>query len=169
MKALLIIAQHGFQDHEYSETKAVLEKNNIHCITASIERRTADGKFGALIMPEISVKEAKVQDYDVIVLIGGPGAPVLADHLEVISFLKLARLKGKNLAAICIAPIILAKAGLLENKKATVFPDPEAIEFLKKSKAIYIDSDVVVDKQLVTANGPKAAKEFAEKIVAMLL
>ena len=168
MKALLIIAQKGFQDHEYSETKDVLEDSGVKTTTASITADYANGKFGMIVMPDIAVKDAKAGDYDVIVVIGGPGAPELAKHKEVLDLLRTAKQKSMNLAAICIAPTVLAKAGVLEGKKSTVWKSPESIKILEQGKAIFVDKPVVVDSKLVTGNGPDAATEFGRKIVEML-
>jgi protease I len=79
--------------------------------------------------------------------------------------------KDKILAAICISPVILANAGVLKGKKATVWSSPldkNPIRILKNGGAIYKDALVVVDGKIVTANGPEAAKEFGEALVSLL-
>jgi len=78
---------------------------------------------------------------------------------------------GKILGAICIAPAILAKAGVLEGKKSTVWSsamDRSAVKILESSGAKYLAEPVVVDGKIVTASGPIAAKKFAEKIIEIL-
>jgi len=168
MRALFIIAQHDFQDHELMDSKEVLEDAGIGCDVASITTDAANGNLGMIMMPDLEVKHADAKDYDIIIVIGGPGAPQLAKHKEVISLLQEAKKRDKKLAAICIAPIILAKAGVLEGKKATVFETPESVKILQEGKAIYTPKAVVVDDKLVTANGPAAAREFGRKITEML-
>jgi len=74
--------------------------------------------------------------------------------------------KNKIVAAICIAPVTLAKAGLLKGKKATVWSS-EANQ-LKSLGAIYTGKPVERDGLIVTANGPQAAEEFGETILAAL-
>lgn len=72
------------------------------------------------------------------------------------------------MGAICIAPAILAKAGVLKGKKATVWSslmDKSAVKILEKSGADYLPDSVVADGKVITATGPLAAKEFAEKII----
>ena len=79
--------------------------------------------------------------------------------------------KQKILAAICIAPAILAKAGVLEGKNATVWSsvlDKGPIKILEENGANYVEKDVVVDGNIITANGPQAASEFGRKIVEIL-
>ena len=78
---------------------------------------------------------------------------------------------GKILAAICIAPALLAKAGVLQDKKATVWSGPmdkSPVNILKEGGAIYQNEDVVVDNNIITANGPEAAAKFGEALVRAL-
>ena len=70
------------------------------------------------------------------------------------------------LGAICLAPAILARAGVLKDKAATAYES--ALPDLKKGGARVSDKAVVVDGKLVTGNGPKAAEEFAEKLVQVI-
>ena len=75
--------------------------------------------------------------------------------------------QNKILGAICIAPSILANAGVLKNKKATVYPSESSN--LKTKGAIYTTEDVTRDGNIITANGPAAAQDFAETITQALL
>ena len=172
LKAVLIIAFRGFQDQEYANTKDSLEKNGIEVITASSSKGEAEGKFGEKIKIEKTIEEINVDDFNAIVFIGGPGAQEYIDNKTAHKIAKEATEKGKILAAICIAPEILAKAGVLTDKKATVWSssiDLEPIKLLEENKAIYSEEDVVVDGKIITANGPMAAKKFGEKIVETLI
>jgi len=79
--------------------------------------------------------------------------------------------QNKVLGSICVGPVILAKASVLEGKKATVWSSPMdrgTIRTLEEGGAIYQEEPVVVDGKLVTANGPAAAQEFGEKLVEAL-
>ncbi len=167
--ALFIIAQHGFRDEELQVPKEILEAAGIQCRIASITANTATGKLGMTVKPDLAVKDAKLDDYGVIIVVGGPGAPELANHEEVISLLQAAKQKGKNLAAICIGPTVLATAGVLAGKRATVFETPESVRILEEGRAVFTRKDVVVEDKLITANGPAAAKEFGKKIAEMLM
>jgi protease I len=73
---------------------------------------------------------------------------------------------GKLTSAICIAPAILANAGLLKAKKATSFPSSK--ETLRTKGAVFTGSGVENDGLIVTGSGPEAAKEFGEKLVEVL-
>jgi len=168
-KILFVIAQNNFRDEEYLVPKEIFEKNNIEVVTASITTGPATGMLGAIVNPDIAVKDGNIADYDAVVIAGGQGAPMLAEHDEVINLVKEAESKGKVIAAICIAPIILAKAGILEGKKATVFSFEDHINTLKSNGAEYVDEVVVVDGRIITGNGPDAAEEFGNEIARLLL
>jgi protease I len=83
--------------------------------------------------------------------------------------LKQAADKRKVIAAICIAPTLLAKAGLLKYKKATVWNGDRMQEaFLKREGAIYTDEPLTIDGNIITANGPDAAEQFGKAIAEAL-
>jgi len=79
--------------------------------------------------------------------------------------------QNKVLASICISPVILAKAGVLKGKKATVWSSPMdrgPVKILQNNGAIYEDKPVVVDGKIITGNGPGAAEEFGQAIIEVL-
>ncbi|NIM98828.1 MAG: hypothetical protein GTO24_12350, partial [candidate division Zixibacteria bacterium] len=76
--------------------------------------------------------------------------------------------KGGLVASICISPVVLAKAGLLRGKKATVFRTTTTINELEKGGALISDAPVVVDGKIITGRGPEAAREFGLKIAESL-
>ncbi|MCS7131535.1 MAG: DJ-1/PfpI family protein, partial [Hadesarchaea archaeon] len=84
-----------------------------------------------------------------------------------LSIAKDAAKKGKKVGAICIAPIILANAGVLEGKRATVW-NGDFVRMLKERGAKYTGKQVEVDGNIITANGPTAAKEFGRTIAKEL-
>ena len=171
-RAVLVVAFQGFQDFEYQTTKDALEGLNIKTTTISSKIGEAIGKFGQSANIEKTFSDIEVERFGAVVFIGGPGA---ADYIEDDSAHQLARQaieKDKVLGAICLAPAILAKAGVLQNKKATVWSSPldrETIEILEKGQAEYIDQPVVVDGRIVTANGPMVAEDFGKRIGELLL
>ena len=166
MMVLLIVAQNGFRDEEYFKPKAILEDAGYQVKTGSVKVGTARGKLGGTAKVEVALSEVKVDDYAAVVFIGGPGS---ADYFTDKTALKLATdayQKGKVVGAICIAPGILARAGILKGRKATVFSS-EA-ETLKREGADYSALPVVVDGRIVTADGPEAAEGFGKALVKTL-
>lgn len=169
MKALLIIAQRGYQDFEYNTPKTILEKAGVEIVTASKEGGACVGKLGGMVKDTIALADVNVSGYDAIVFVGGPGALVYAQDSEAHRIAQEAVEKRKWLAAICIAPIILAHAGVLKGKKATVWNgDAKQDRVLRENGAKYISESVVIDGKIVTAEGPAAAEMFGMKILEML-
>lgn len=170
-KAVIVIAFRGFQDFEYSETRQILEDAGIKTIIASSLKGEAQGKSGLRVTVDMIVDKVVPEEFDALVFIGGPGALEYVDNLSVHQLVQQTVSQDKVLAAICIAPEILAKAGVLKEKKATVWSSPidqSPIEFLENEGAEYVDELVVVDGKIITGNGPEAATEFGQKIVEAL-
>ncbi len=170
-KIALVIAFRDFRDEEYFIPKQTLESAEAVITTASTSLGKAIGKLGGEAEVNLLLEDLKVADYEAVLFIGGPGA---ANYIEDEICHRIARetvRANKVLGAICIAPVILAKAGVLKGKKSTVWSsamDKSAIKILKESGAEYLADSVVVDGNIVTASGPQAAKEFAQKIIEKL-
>ena len=163
-KVLFIIAQEGFRDEELLRPKRILENAGIDVEVASITTDLARGVLGAEVVPDLSTKDANADDYEYIIVVGGPGSPTLLDYLEVLDLVS----NAKNTAAICLGPMVLAKAGVLEGKRATVFKSDDSLAALEEGGAEFVDQSIVVDGSLVTANGPEAADQFGQKLVEMI-
>ena len=171
LKIAIIIAFRDFRDEEYFIPKDIFENTGANTITFSTEFGTAVGVEGGEAETQDTLNNLKVEDYDAVVFVGGVGAKTLIDNLQAHRIAVDAINLGKTLGAICIAPTILAKAGVLQGKKATVWSssmDKSAIKILKDGGAIYEEKPVVEDGKLITANGPAAAREFGERVMEVL-
>jgi protease I len=169
-KAVMLIAFRDFRDEEYFVTKEILEKAGIEIKTASNKMGRAIGKFGGDTEVDLLVSQINVSDFDAIIFVGGPGCLDALDNEESYRIAREAVSQNKVLAAICISPVILARAGVLRGKRATVWNDfvKSQAKILKREGAIFEDKPVVVDGKIVTANGPEAAKDFGEAILSLL-
>jgi len=170
-KVVMIVAFRDFRDKEYFLPKEILEKAGIEVKTASNEKGTAIGADGGDTEIDLLVSEISVSDFDAVIFVGGPGALESLDNEDSYKVAKEAIFQKKVLGAICISPLILAKAGVLEGKKATVWHSPldkSPIKILKEKGASFEDKAVVVDGKVITANGPQAAEDFGKKVVEML-
>lgn len=168
-KAAVVIAFRNFQDEEYFVSKEALEEEGIKVVTVSDDKGVAIGANGGETKVDFTIDSLRKEEMNALVFIGGSGC---LDHLDNEKTYNLAKsFNDKILGAICISPVILAKAGILENRKATVWSsemDKEPIEILKNNNVEYIDKNVVEDNNVITANGPKAAREFGARIARAL-
>ena len=170
-KVLLFIAFNGFQDTEHNETYQALQKAGWQTTTISSKMGTAQGKFGAKIAVENLIGDVNMNDYQALVLIGGPGAESYLQNQYLHQLARQAVQQNKVVAAICVAPAILAEAGALKGKQATVWSsaaDRSFIDILIKNGAQYVEQGVVVDGNIITANGPEIAKDFAQELIKLL-
>ena len=170
-KVAIIMAFKDFRDAEYFVPKEILERAGAKITPVSIQKGKALGADGGDVDIYLTLEELELVDFDAIVFIGGPGALKELDDEKSYNIIKETVLQNKVLGSICISPVILAKAGVLKGKKATVWNstlDRGPIKILKENGAIYIPEEVVIDGKIITANGPDAAEEFGTKLVGVL-
>jgi len=165
-KVLMVIASNNFRDEELFEPKKLIEDAGGKVVVASSSLRTAKGMLGGTFKPEVLLKDVKAEDYDAVVFVGGAGASEYWTDPAAHSLAKSAAAKGKPVCAICIAPVTLANAGLLQGKKATVWSS-EAAKIRAKG-ARYTGAAVEVDGNFITASGPDSSAQFGRAIVRAL-
>lgn len=165
MKILMVVANEGFKDEEYQVPHDYFEEMGVSVDAASPNGGEAYGVSGTALST-IPVGMANVQEYFAVAVVGGPGAKSLVGHPELESLLKKAAGQRIVVAAICYSPVVLASAGLLKGKKATVWnTDQKQGPVLLAAGAKFVDLPVVADGLTITANGPQAAGEFAREIL----
>ena len=167
-KVLMVIAPDKFRDEELFKPKEIIEANGGTVTIASLKARPCTGMMGGTVTPDIEVIDVPVDAYDAIIFVGGNGAEVYFKNDMVLNLARKAVEQGKIVGAICIAPCILANAGVLQGKNATVFFGTGYIEILKSNGANYTGEKLTIDSNIITANGPMAAKDFGVAIVEAL-
>ncbi len=165
-KVVMIIAPENFRDEELVEPQNVLVDQGAEVKVASLIMETCKGTLGALVKPDMLIRDIIPDQWDAIILVGGPGSKKYWDDGAVHAILNDAVKQNKIVGAICIAPVTCANAGILKGKKATVY-ETEASR-LKEKGAEYSGASVQRDGRIITANGPQAAKEFGETIATAL-
>jgi protease I len=163
---LIVLARSEFNDTEYKETRAELENAGFEVTVASNDVSIAHGIEGTEVYVDVNPWEIEVGNHDAIVFIGGSGAYEYFNDLVMQSHASRFYNSGKVVAAICSAPTILANAGILEGKSATCSPGYK--DGLTEKGVIYTGETVTVDGNIVTGDGPEAAKEFAQAIIDLL-
>lgn len=170
-KIAMVIAFREFRDEEYFIPKRIFETAGFEVVTVSSSLGKAIGKLGGETDVNLLLENLRPGDFEAVLFIGGPGAANYIDNETCHQIARETIEQEKVLGAICIAPAILAKAGVLKDKKATVWSSPldkSAVKILKNSGTDYQEEPVVVDGKIVTAQGPFAAKSFAEAIIKEL-
>ncbi len=165
-KVLFVIAHDGFRDEELSRPRRILEDAGYRSVIASTDTSKAKGMLGASVTPDILISQARSRDYVALVLVGGQGARSLVNDTALHRLAREFNAQDKVIGAICLAPLILGRAGLLDNVQATC--DPSAAYELERTGARLMTQDVVIVGRLVTASGPHAVRAFAKELVALL-
>lgn len=161
---LMVVAPKDFEDVEFYIPKTLLEINGANITVASTTSK-ALGLKGSTCTTDIMISNAKAKDYDAIVIVGGTGViSSLWDDKDLRNLLKDANKEKKIIAAICAAPPILARAGILKDKKATMFPWSDGIKELTNNGVKYVDKEVVVSGNIVTGRNPDASVAFGLKL-----
>lgn len=162
----MIIAQKDFRDEELFDTKAALEQRGVEVKVATAEDKTAYGVLGGQISPDLTYSEIQSEKFEAIVLVGGPGAYDLIENQELRVLVNNFIEQNKVAAAICVAPAILARADVLNGRKATIHVS--GVDYFQGTGVNYVEQDVVIDDWLITANGPAAASRFGQEIATKL-
>ena len=158
----MVVAQKNFRDEELFIPKEIFENNGHTVFVTSIFLGICEGSLGQNIFISKTYDEIDNDLFDAVVFVGGSGASVYFEDAIAHHIAQEFYSEGKLVCAICIAPVILAKADLLRGVSATVFTSGKTD--LLSHGAMYKDSSVVIDGRIITANGPTAASEFAKSI-----
>jgi len=168
-KILMVIPHTQFRDEEFFEPKKIFESEGAAVTVASTSVRACHGAQGGTAQSQVAIPEAKAEDYDAIVICGGPSVPDFFWNDKKLGELAAAMsAAGKVVAAISLSTVVLAKAKLLAGKKATVYFLPQAIQELKNGGATYVTDPIVVQERLILAEGPTESVRFGQAISAAL-
>lgn len=169
MKALFFLIPKNFRDEEFLVPKKKLEDAGVEVVVAGIREGLAVGMLGARLEPDVLIDEVDINEFDAVVVPGGSGArEYLWENEKVLLMISQAYNSGKVVAAICISGAVLANAGILSGRKATVYESEDTLRVYREKNVDYVPEDVVRDGLIITANGPGAAEKFAEKILEAL-
>ena len=167
---LIIIAPDQFRDEELLVPRQAFQAEGWTVDTVSTTSGTAHGMLGAVenIQKTLSDAENQVKNnaYDAVVVVGGMGSPeYLWDNTQLHSILQTMNQQKRVIAAICLSGAVLANAGLLTGKQATVWEMPESLKAFKDHGVHYTGKPITIDGNFVTGNGPEAAKSFAQSVI----
>lgn len=165
MRILMPLVE-GFEEIEAITVIDILRRAQIDVVVAGLREGAIEGSHKIKVLPDTSMEKVDSKDFDGVILPGGyPGYVNLGKDERILNMVKEMDRAGKYVAAICCAPYVLIKAGVLQGRKATVSPSG------KKEVSVsaqYCEDRVVVDRNLITSQSPGTAMEFALKLVEIL-
>ena len=159
MKTICVFLADGFEELEALTQVDVFRRADLPVKTVSIKDvPTVTGSHGVTVIADMILSELDENDVEMIVLPGGmPGSTNLDADKTLSELLVRFASSQKPISAICAAPFILGKRGMLTGRKATCYPGFE--RFL--SGADYTAALVEKDGNIITGKGPGAALDFA--------
>jgi deglycase len=168
-KVLMVIPHTQFRDEEFFEPKKILEDEGAKVVVASTAVRACRGMKGGVTQSEITIADAKADDYSAVVVCGGSSVPEFFWNDKKLQELVTAMsTAGKLVAAICLSTVVLAKAKLLAGREATVYFLPQAIDALKEAGAKYVTETLIIHNNIILAEGPPDSQRFGQAIRSAL-
>lgn len=166
---LLLIAARDFSYEEFQPVRDGLQRAGLLVQVAAGDTLPARALNDSLVEPDVLVKDANPADYSGLVVIGGIGSISYWSDSAALGLVKaFAGSQNQVLGAIGIGPILLAKAGVLNGRKATVYADYRAIDFLRQGGTRYVSKALVIDDRIITASDTSVVGKMAQAIVKAL-
>lgn len=168
-KKVALFIENGSEELEFIAPLDIMRRANLEVDLISANNEDfITSSHNVKIIADKKINEVNnILDYDAIVIPGGmPGSTLLRDNKKIIEFYQTMYNSGKLVAAICAAPIVLSAAGITDNKEVTSYPGFDKEINYKNYNS---DKAVVIDKNVITAQGPAVAILFGYEIVNYLL
>jgi len=166
-KVLIPLAQ-GCEELEAVTLIDLLRRAGINVITASLSDEPVKCSRGTVILADTTLDKVMNSSFDLIVLPGGlPGADNLNADPRIHQIIDRLTTDNKQIAAICAAPKVLLKNGILDGKQVTAYPG--ALSALDTSAIELNEKPVQIDGNVITSKGPGTAMDFALTLIAILL
>ncbi len=167
-KKVAILTETGFEEVELTSPKQALEEAGAEVHIISPQKETVKAwdhdHWSIELKVDKNIDEAKVDDYDALMLPGGVLNPdKLRTNANAVSFVKDFVESGKPVAAICHGPQTLIETGLLQGRTLTSYPSIKTD--LENAGSDWVDREVVVDNGLVTSRSPKDLPAFNKKMI----
>lgn len=156
----------GFEEVEALAPVDVLRRGGVEVRTVSVTgRRDVEGSHGIALRADMLFEEADFSGADMLLLPGGmPGSASLDMHSGLRGVLAAHAASGRFVGAICAAPMVLGRMGLLDGRRATCYPGFE--KYLEG--AVPTGELFTVDGNIITGKGPAASLPYAYRILSLL-
>lgn len=167
MKRVVIIVAQNFQDEEFVYPYYRILEEGLRLDVATPGGQNMIGKYGVPARATMSTDNLKASDFDCVILPGGFESPDrLRIRPEVLRFVREMNEAGKLVAAICHGPWILISAGVVKGRKVTGYMS--IADDLKNAGARYLEQDLVIDGNLISAPHYKNNGDFMKAVVTAL-
>ena len=168
---VLIMATNRFEESELFGPREILQGQGAQMTLAALDMEpimaTVHDEPGKSIAPDLVVAEARVDEYDALLLPGGVGNP---DRLRMdaaaIALIREFDAAGKPIGAICHAPWLLAEADVLRGRRATSWPSIRTD--ISNAGAEVVDEAAVTDGHIVTSRNPDDVPAFTAAMIAAI-
>lgn len=166
-KKVVVILADGFEEIEAIAPVDILRRGEVSVDMMSItDSRQVTGSHGIAIEADGVLDNCSPEDYDMVLVPGGPGVKILLTDERLPGFLRAFSEKGKWVASICAGPKVLANAGILRNKRITSYPSEK--DALLPNVGEYSNEGVVIDGNVITSRGPGFAIPFGLTLLELL-
>ena len=162
---IVVLVADGCEEIETVTVIDVLRRGEFDVVAAGLTNEPVVGSRNIRFIPDTEISKIHAEEYAAIVIPGGAkGADLLRRDERVLALIRQMNERGRLIAAICAAPLVLRDAGIIKGKRLTSYPSFRG-EFEKSS---YSDEKVVRDGNLLTSRGPGTAMIFALSIIEAL-
>lgn len=160
---IAIMVAEGFQDAEAYMPIGYLTNRGVDITVIGVEKKEVKSyNSDFTIMIEKTPDEVSTETFDALLLPGGKAPAKLREHEAIVEFVKDFYESGKPVAAICHAPQILIRAGVMEGKTATSYKSVK--EEMLEAGVDFVDDAPVTDGNLITARNPDDLAAFSEAL-----
>jgi len=162
---VIVLLANGFEELEALSPVDILRREGIEVLTVGIGGKTVCGTHGIRVEADILPEEVCTEKIEAVIFPGGmPGSLNLDASAWSDKFIAAAEKNGGRIAAICAAPLVLGRRGLLRGRRATCFPGFES----ELIGAVATGEAVVTDGLITTARDFRAAVEFGDELARLL-
>lgn len=161
----LFLPRQFFADDEYEALSTALARQGFTVTVTSIDTAAAISTGRVIIRPDRSLAALPADSFAALILVGGPGMVLHWDDSLLHARCREFAAAGRPVAALGIAPIALARAGVLVGRRAAVFQDRNARQMLTKAGARFSFRQLVVDGPFITATDARQGQRLIGALV----
>lgn len=163
---IIVLLTDGFEEIEALMPVDILRRAGLEVVTVGLGKKSIVGSHGITVEADCTEDELELSSVECVILPGGmPGSLGLDASPFTDRAISSVLSRGGRLAAICAAPLVLGRRGLLEGKRATCYPGFES----ELIGATVVDAGVVTDGAITTSRGMGRALEFSKELVSLLV